>query len=472
MRARTALLLALSIATTVVTSANAQLKLPDYERHELENGLRLVVLERPTIPMVSFELWIDVGASADPDGRFGLASLTAAALRKGAGDRDASQIAEQLDHLGAELSESVDEDRTRIALDLLSKDFDTGLSILGDLIRRPRFDEDEMTKLAGQSADQIKQSKDNPRHVLSDYHRAHLFGSHPYGNAIDGDEESLRAIESKSLKKFHADHYGANRILLVVAGDVDAKSVRSAVEAVFGDMEAAPGTTPTIPAPEAPAGSRVLLVNKSDTPQTWFQIGSLGPAVGQEDYAAYELVRTIFGGRFTSWLNQELRIKSGLTYGAGYRVNRQRAVGSAYISSFTATESTREAIDLALATLDRLHEEGVGEEDLASAKAYLKGQTPYEYETASDLAWAIASIEFYGLGRETVDGLFAAIDAVTLEDCRRVIDERFERENLVFTCIGVADQVSEILASYGPLSVRENSATGFHATEASSTVNR
>jgi len=213
--------------------------------------------------------------------------------------------------------------------------------------------------------------------------------------------------------------------------------------------------------PAAAKGRRVLLVHKPDTPQTWFVIGNTGPSFGDGDFAAVDLVRTIFGGRFTSWLNSELRIKSGLTYGARYNVQRMRDGGSASMSSFTATENTKAALDLALATLDRLHEQGIGEEELASAKAYLKGQTPYGYETAPQLASALCFLEFYGLDESYLSDMFSAIDAVNLDDCRRVVDKWFGRENLVFTCIGVAPEVEEILRNYGELTVRDNDEAGF-----------
>jgi len=191
-------------------------------------------------------------------------------------------------------------------------------------------------------------------------------------------------------------------------------------------------------------------------------IGGLGPAFGDPDDAAVRVVQTIFGGRFTSWLNSKLRIETGLTYGAAYRITRGRVAGPSYIFSYTATKTTKKAIDLALAQLDRLHEEGIGAEDLTSAKAYILGQTPYDYETADDLGRAITELAFYGEDRSELDELFDRIRAVTPEDCRRVVEKYFRRDNLTITTIGVASEVSDILGAYGTLTTRENTAPGFH----------
>jgi predicted Zn-dependent peptidase len=418
-------------------------------------------MRHATVPMVAFELWIDAGASADPADKAGLASATAEMLRKGAGDRDAAAFAEALDFLGANFSTSVNRDRTRIHLDLLTKDVDEGLALLADAVLRPTLSDEEIAKQVGRMAEGVTESKDNPRFVLGDYFQAALFGDHPYGNPVDGTETGLAAVGPADVRAFHADHYGANRALLAVAGDLDLDEMAARIEAAFGEWGAAGAEAPALVEPEPAGATRVVLVNKSDTPQTWFQIGNLGPAWTAEDYAATELVRTIFSGRFTSWLNNALRIESGLTYGASFGISRGKVGGAARLSTFTATETTAEALEMAFAQLARLHEEGIGEEDLASAKAYVKGQAPYDYETAMDLASAMALLQFHGIDRSFLDDFFARIDAVTLDDCAAAVDRWFPRENLTIVAVGVKEEVEGILGEYGPVTVRENSDPGF-----------
>jgi zinc protease len=457
-----ALLIVAGILGTAVSAAAAEeLRLPDYRTVTLENGLGLRVVRQATVPLVTFEVWIRAGATADPPGKEGLAELTAESLRKGSGDLDAAGFAAAVDFLGADFETSVNHDRTRVRLSLLAKDFDRGLELLSGALLHPAFDAGEVGKLAAQLADGVAQAKDNPRYVLGDYFDAALYGGHPYGNPVGGTETSLPALGPDDVRGFYRDLYGADRTLITVCGDVDPAAAEAAVRRTFAEMPRAAAPVPVVPAPESPAASRVFLVNKPDTPQTWFQIGALGPAYDDPDYAAAELVWTIFGGRFTSWLNTKLRIESGLTYGARYRFDRRAQAGPAFMMSFTATEHTKEALDLALAQLDRLHEEGIGEEDLASAKAYLKGQTPYDYETASSVAYAVSELAFYGVDRSRVDDLFQRLDAVTSEDCRRVIDTYMQRDHLVLTAVGVKDSIAPVLGTYGELKVLENSDPGF-----------
>jgi zinc protease len=467
MRARTLIATLLLITATAPAARTEGLQIPPIDGCQLDNGIEVQLVRQATVPMVAIEIWIATGAVDDPAGQEGLAALSAEVLRKGAGDRDATSFAEAVDFLGARFSTAVDVERTRVRLNLQSRDLAAGLELLSDAILRPRLEDAEIIKLRQQMAEQVSSNKENPRNVLGNYHRAHVFANHPYGTPVNGTESSLPAITPEAVRHFHAEYFNSGRTQITVVGDIEIEAVRSMIQANFGGMRGGDKQSARIEAASLPEAAGVLLVNKNDTPQTWFRIGSLGPSWSDlDDYAAVEIVRTVFGGRFTSWLNSALRIEAGLTYGAGYRMWRARQSGEAYISTFTATETTAEAIDMALAQLKRLHEDGLSEDDLASAKAYMRGQLPYDYETATAIAAALAEMKFHAIGREWVDDIFAEIDAVTLEDCRAAVDRWFTDENLQITAIGVASEVEETLARYGPVTVRENSADGFGAVPA------
>ena len=239
----------------LATGAIAGLKIPPYTTHTLDNGLTVQILRHAIVPMVSVELWINAGAGEDPDAQAGLASLTASALRKGAGDRDADEFAEAVDFLGARLTTGVDAERTRVAMSLLSRDLETGLSLLADAVMRPRFTDDEVVKIRDQMAEGVVQAKENPRNVLGAFSRAHLFGAHAYGRAVDGTETSLPSLGVDDVRAFHADHYGADRAILTLAGDLDPESTLELVEQIFSSMPAArvarrEWTAPTPPDPE------------------------------------------------------------------------------------------------------------------------------------------------------------------------------------------------------------------------------
>jgi predicted Zn-dependent peptidase len=199
------------------------------------------------------------------------------------------------------------------------------------------------------------------------------------------------------------------------------------------------------------SGPRLLLIDKPDATQTYFRIGRTGIARTTPDRVALWLVNTLFGGRFTSILNDEMRVNSGLTYGAGSYVDEARLPGGIVISTFTKTETTGKAVDMALDLLKRLHEKGITAEQLASAKAYLKGTfPPRNLETIDQVADRLAELEIHGLARDEIDSLFARIDAVTVEQANAVIRKYYAPENLTFVLLGNAAGIRDSIKKYAP----------------------
>jgi zinc protease len=159
----------------------------------------------------------------------------------------------------------------------------------------------------------------------------------------------------------------------------------------------------------------------------------------------------LFGLLFTSMVNDELRVNTGLTYGASSRVEMARLTGGLYISTYTKTETTQRAIDLALEVLTRLHDKGITAEQLASAKTYTKGTYPLQrLQTSDQIATVLGEMELFGLGRDEVDQFFSRVDAVTLEQANEVARKYYRTDNLTFVLLGNASKIREVAAKYGP----------------------
>jgi zinc protease len=235
-----------------------------------------------------------------------------------------------------------------------------------------------------------------------------------------------------------------------VAGDFSTPEMEKLVTQKFETWPARTSPAINIPQPAPFTGKKLLLIDKPDSTQTYFQIGNVGIARTNADRVYLNVVNTLFGGRFTSMLNSELRIKTGLTYGAGSRFDQRKVPGPFLISTYTKNATTVEAIDKALEVLKQVHEKGVTEEQLKSAKNYIQGQFPPDIETAGQLAGLIADLEFYGLDRNDIDGLYAKINAMTVADAQRVIKQYYPLDNLVFVIIGKASEIGEQVKKYAP----------------------
>jgi zinc protease len=459
--ARTLITLIFGLALTTAASPQT-IKIPPHERIVLKNGLTVLLMEKQGVPIVSFAALVKSGSAADPVGQEGLAAQTAELLRKGSKKRSAQQFAADLDFIGGSFESGASPDFTTISAEFLTKDLNKGLDLFADALLQPTFPQEEVDKSLAQSLDGVKGSKDDPRQVLPIYYYAYLYGARGYGRPEDGDENSLKKINRDSITKFYAANYAPGNTILAIAGEFNAAELRKQLEATFGAWPAKPVTPVVIPAIPASKGKRLLLIDKPDATQTYFAIGNIETTVSDPDRVAIRVVNTIFGGRFTSMLNEALRVESGLTYGVRSSFDPRKEPGPYGIYTFTKNDSTVQAIDMALAVLQKLHKDGISEEQLKSAKSYVKGQFPPTIETSRALAQRIASNEFYGLDDNEVNQLEARIDAVTPEIARQVIQKHFPEDNLVFVLIGKASAIGPAVKKYAEKQdAREISAPGF-----------
>ncbi|MBO0720207.1 MAG: insulinase family protein [Blastocatellia bacterium] len=424
------------------------LKLPPYKKFKLKNGMTVLLMAQSEVPLVSFNFIVRSGSVADPAGKEGLASLTAGLLRKGAGGRSADQISADLDFIGGRLSAGAGQDYSVCSAEFVRKDIEKGLGILTDVMLSPAFPEDEVKKLIQQNIDGIVAAKDQAEGVIGLYFNGYLYGKHPYGRPSSGDEKSLASITRDDVLKYYQTYYTPSNTILAVVGDIDPAEMEKLLSDRFGSWpsKTPPAVNLSDAAPEQ--GRRLLLVDKPDSTQTYYQIGNIGIARTNEDRVYLHVVNTLFGGRFTSMLNDGLRVSSGLTYGARSYFDERKARGPFLITTFTSNETTEKAIDLTLEILKRLHESGLTEAQLKSAKAYIKGQFPLELETNDQLAGLIARLEFYGLDERDINEYYTRIDAMTTADAQRVIKQYFPLENLVFVLIGKSSEIEKIARKY------------------------
>jgi len=451
----------------VVGSASAQtLHMPPHEKYVLKNGLTVLLLEKHGVPMINVFALVKTGSAADPVGQSGLASITAGLLRKGTKTRTAQQFAADLDFIGGEFEAEAGADFSSVAMEFLSKDLERGLGLFSDALLHPTFPRAEVDKLLAQSVDAVRGAKDDPQQVLGLYYDGYLYGPHPYGRPAGGDEASLQRIKRDAIVKFYEGNYAPGNTVLAIAGEFNGAEMRKKLEETFGGWPAHSVAPPQIAAIPPEKTKRLLVVNKDDATQTYFAIGNVGIARNDPDRVAIRVVNTIFGGRFTSELNEALRVESGYTYGASSFFDARKAPGPFGIFSFTKNETTVPAIDLAVQVLQKFRKNGVTDEQLKSAKSYIKGQFPPNIETSKQLAHIIATYEFYGLGDDEINQLEARVDAVTPEMAKAVIQKHFPAENLVFVLIGKASAIGAAVEKYAEKrDAREIAAPGFWPPE-------
>jgi predicted Zn-dependent peptidase len=446
------LLFALVLAAHAQVPANG-VRLAPFEQHRLANGAVLVLMEKRDTPLVSMRAVLRGGSMGDPAGKEGSAALLAELLQKGAGKRDAAAFAEAIESVGGELAASAQTESLSVGAGFLARDVDLMVELVADALLRPRLDDREFVKARTLAIQSIAAAKDgDPRDLIDIYGDAWLFRGHPYGRPTEGSEKSLESITLDDLKTYYAAQCGGDRLIITVVGDIRAGEMKRRVEEVFGGWRKAGTAAPIATAMTRVQDRRVLLVDKPGTTQAYFWLGNVGADRTDPARAAQTLANTVFGGRFTSMLNTELRIKSGLSYGASSGFARLTKPGAFEINSYTQTEKTAEAVDLALATLDRLHAEGIDADALASAKSYLLGQFPTAIETNGQLANRLADIVFFGLDRSDVDEYAARVRAVDSAGISAAIARDFPKSgDLAMVVIGDGAEIREAVRKYGPV---------------------
>lgn len=443
----------LRVAALLVASAGlaqAEVRLPDYSRHVLDNGAVVLLMPRHDVPLVALDITVRGGAVADPADRSGTSDLLAQLMQKGAGGRDAAGFAAAIDAVGGQLDIGAGRHAISLSAEFLAKDAGLMLDLAADALRRPRLQREEFDKLRQRAIQSLQSAKDSgPDGLIDQYGEAWLFTGHAYGRPVGGSEQSLAAIEHAQLQQTFAEQVGGDRAIISVAGDFDSARMLAEVRRRFADWPKAQGALPALTAATATGGRRVLLVDKPGSTQTYFWFGNIGASINDPQRVAQDLVQTVFGGRFTSMLNSELRVKSGLTYGARANLDRRLLPGAASISSFTRTEATGEALDLTLATLARLHADGIDQAGLDSGRNYLLGQFPPSLETARQLAAQLGALELYGQDRDEIDRFAERLQALTPADLVTAARVFAPADQLVLVLIGDAKAIRDTAARYG-----------------------
>jgi zinc protease len=348
----------LAISTAAFSQANTarqgSFKLPPYTTFTLGNGLTVYLMEQHEVPVIYVSAIFPAGAIQD-EKKAGLASLTADALLFGTKSYTKSQIEEQMDFLGASVNTYAAQEYAAVQASFMATHQDKVLPILKEIIVNPVFNEEEFAKKQKRLVVELDQQRESPREVIGTYFNSFLYGDHPYGNPLSGTKSTVSALTVADARQFYSTYYTPNGSAVAVVGDFKTKDMRSKLEKMFKDWKKKENTAIKAKEEALPIyqKNRVLLVNKENATETTFYIGAPGIRRNNPDYVAVQVINTVLGGRFTSWLNDELRVNSGLTYGARSSFTPLKSAGSFAISTFTKTATTTQAIDLALKVLDK-----------------------------------------------------------------------------------------------------------------------
>ena len=451
-------IIALATAGTLLAQT---FKVPPYQKFKLKNGLTVYLMEQHEVPLINVSAVFDAGAVQD-GARYGLASMTAQALLFGSANYTKSQIEEKTEYVGANVETFAGREVAKMTASFAVKDQDLLFAIIQDVVTKPTFDQAEFDKFKQRQLLELTQQKETPRGVMGSYFNKFVFNGHPYANPLTGTPASVSAISAGDARQFYQKNFTTDRAAIAIVGDFDTAAMKKRITDLFGGWKTAAATSPVVAEPTVAFDkNRVLLINKDDARETTFLIGGKGITQNNPDFIPVSVVNTIFGGRFTSWLNDALRVNSGLTYGASSRFSTFRKSGTFAISTFTKVSTTTEAIDMALQVLDSLHRTGIDEKTLTSAKNYVKADFPPKYESANSLANLLTDMFSLGIDEAFINNFQKNVDGLTVAKTRQIINQYFPKDKLQFVIVGKAEAIREKVKKYGTITEKEIKAEGF-----------
>ena len=404
-------------------------------------GIKAWLVSEPSVPVIALDFAFTGGANADPAGKPGVATMVASLLDEGAGDMDARAFQELLEEKAIQLGFAANRDQFRGSMHTLSVNLEQGVNLLRLALTAPRFDDEPVTRIRDQLQAQLVRGTTNPNEIANRRWWAAAFPGHPYGQPSNGTPESLAAITVDDLKAYVRNVFARDTLTVAVVGDIDADAAGKLIDRAFGGLPEKATLAPVPAADMQGLGERIVI--NLDVPQTVINFGWPGLARHDPDFFAAYVVNHIYGGgSMSSRLYREVREKRGLAY--GIRTSIIWMDHANIISGGTATRSDRAAETLSLIEEEtkRMAAEGPTQEELDKAKAYLKGSYALAFDTSGKIAGQLVQIQLDKLGIDYPERRSAMIDAVTLDDAKRVAKRLLDTKTLTLV-VGRAQGLSK-----------------------------
>ncbi len=407
----------------------------DIQTLTTKRGIDAWLVEDHNIPFVALEIRIKGGTSIEPMEQRGIVNLMMGLLEEGSGEMDARAFSMARDSLAANFGYDAYSDAVSISARFLTENRDQAIALLRQSIVDPRFDQDAIDRVRGQVESIIQSQEKNPDEMVSRAWDSEAYGNHPYASQDIGTADTLATITAKDLKDIHRDIMVQDRVIVSAVGDISAAELSDLIDDLLGDL---PISSP-LPFPDRAviglkSGVRVI---PFETPQSVILFGSEGINRNDPDFFAAFVLNTIFGGgNFENRLMIELREKRGLTYGVGTYLS-SRDYADLFVGKFaTANDRVGEAIQVVQDVWRDIAANGVTQDELDQAKTYLTGAYPLRFDGNAKIANILIGMQYDGLTPDYVKNRNDVINAVSLQDVKRLTERVIQPEALRFMIVG------------------------------------
>lgn len=398
-------------------------------------GISAWLVSDKTVPLITMNFSFRGGTTTDPDGARGRTYFLSGMLDEGAGDLASEVFQEQMSDLAMRMSFNAEREFFEGSFQTLSENRDASFEMLRLAVTQPRFDSQPMEKVRGQILLGIKSDDENPRRIASDALLKNMLGDHPYARVTKGTAEEVSALTPDDLRNAWKEIFVRNNLQIAVVGDITEEDLGPLLDKVFGDLPEK-GQLMSVPDIKTPEKGSITIVER-DIPQSVMSFAMPGLSRSDPDFIAAYVMNFVLGdGGFGSRLMEEVREKRGLTYGI-YTGLASWTNGGLLIGS-VSTQNSRavETLEVLRAELAKMAAEGPTEKELEQAKTYLTGSYALRFDSGSKIANQLLGIQQENLGFDYVTKRNDLINAITIEDARRVAKRLIKPEALTISIVG------------------------------------
>lgn len=387
--------------------------LPQPAEKTLANGLKVIVAKSSDLPLVSASLTVRAGAWADPQGLSGAMGMTAGMLTEGTRTRGAQAIASETEALGATLSSAGGQESAGVSLNVMPGKLAEAMTVMADVVKNPAFAAEELERQRSQALDGLSVAYQSPGQLAGFAASPVVFSGTPFGHPPSGTPASIGKLAAADLAGLHGRYFRPDNAILVMTGDIAPEAGFALAEKAFGDWKAPAGPAPARADVSPQAAARAVAIDLPGTGQAAVTVAKAAIPRGHPDYYAGAVANSVLGGGYSARLNQEIRIKRGLSYGASSRLSAMRTTGLFRAVAQTKNESAPEVLDLIMAELQRMAQAPAGADELKARKSVLIGGFGRELATADGLAGILGSLALYDLPLTEVADYTGKVEGVT-----------------------------------------------------------
>lgn len=430
-------------------SAPRSFSLPQPVEKTLPNGLRVIVAQTKNVPIVSAQLLVRSGGASDPKNLTGLADFTTSLLTKGTKTRSATQIAEEIEFLGGSIGSGAGWDGSNVSVRVTNDKTDKALAVLSDVVLNPTFTQEEIDRYRDQLLDNLALQMKQPGAIANNVSNKLAFGNASfYSHPLTGTPESVQRIKQADLIKFHQDKFLADNAVLVFTGDISAESAFQLAEKYLSKM---PKSTPSGMGSGSGTGAgsgsgtsdiekgklqKIVVVDLPNSGQAAVQYAQPSLKRKSPNYYEANVFNSILGGGYSSRLNQEVRIKRGLSYGAGSSFGMRRDGGMFKMSTQTKNESAAEVAELFVQELNKMSVANISENELLPRKSVLIGEFGRSVATTDGLAEMIGGLAINYLPLSDITSYIQKINGVTADSIKTFASMNLTADKGVIVIVG------------------------------------